>query len=222
MAGDDESTAAPQRHAERQGQACRGDRRRRYRIGLYRHVNRQGAASVTQLEIMPKPPEKENKALTWPDWPLKLRTSSSHEEGCERDWAVLTKRVVGKDGKVQGAGMRARRMEARRWRADGLVKCRAANSSSKADLVLLAMGFVGPRQAGLVEQAGVELDPRGNVEANVAGLQDQHAEDFLLRRHAARPIAGRLGDPRGPAVRARGRRVPDGSERTAAIGREAP
>ena len=72
--------------------------------------NRQGAASVTQLEIMPQPPERENKALTWPDWPLKLRTSSSHEEGCERDFAVLTKRAIGEDGKVDGARMRPRRV----------------------------------------------------------------------------------------------------------------
>ena len=64
--------------------------------------NRQGAASVTQLEIMPKPPEKEDKALTWPDWPLKLRTSSSHEEGVDRDWAVLTKRVIEENGVVSG------------------------------------------------------------------------------------------------------------------------
>ena len=64
---------------------------------------RQGAASITQLEILPKPPEQENKALTWPDWPLRLRTSSSQEEGCERDWAVLTKRAIGKDGRVNGS-----------------------------------------------------------------------------------------------------------------------
>src|SRR3546814_15152485 len=63
--------------------------------------NRQGAASVTQLEIMPRPPAKENKTLTWPDWPLKLRTSSSHEEGCERDWAVVTKRATGSNGKIE-------------------------------------------------------------------------------------------------------------------------
>ena len=76
--------------------------------------NRQGAASVTQLEIMPQPPERENKALTWPDWPLKLRTSSSQEEGCERDLAVLTKRAVGANGRLDGAGVRARRVGAGR------------------------------------------------------------------------------------------------------------
>ena len=71
---------------------------------------RQGAASITQLEILPKPPERENKALTWPDWPLKLRTSSSQEEGCERDWSVLTKRAIGEDGRVAGTRLRSGRM----------------------------------------------------------------------------------------------------------------
>jgi len=130
--------------------------------------NRHGAASVTQLEIMPRPPEKENKQLSWPDWPLKLRTSSSHEEGCERDFAVSTKRFVGKDGKV--TAIECVRME---WVAgdDGRMQMREVEGSEfelKADLVLFAMGFVGPRRAGLVEQSGVELDPRGNVKANVA------------------------------------------------------
>jgi len=129
--------------------------------------NRHGALSVTQLEIMPRPPEKENKQLSWPDWPLKLRTSSSHEEGCDRDFAVQTKRFLGKDGKV--TAIECVRME---WVADddGRMQMREVEGSEfelKADLVLFAMGFVGPRKAGLVEQAGVDLDPRGNVKANV-------------------------------------------------------
>jgi glutamate synthase (NADPH/NADH) small chain len=130
--------------------------------------NRHGADSVTQLEIMPQPPERENKTLTWPDWPLKLRTSSSQEEGCERDFAVATKRVVSKDGRV--VAIECVRLE---WVTgdDGRMRMQEVAGSTfelKADLVLLAMGFVGPRQAGLVEQGGVELDPRGNVKANVA------------------------------------------------------
>jgi len=129
--------------------------------------NRHGAASVTQLEIMPRPPEKENKSLSWPDWPLKLRTSSSHEEGCEREFAVATKRYIGKDGKL--AAIECVRLE---WAADetGRMQMREIPGSEfelKADLVLLAMGFVGPRPEGLVEQGAVELDPRGNVKANV-------------------------------------------------------
>jgi glutamate synthase (NADPH/NADH) small chain len=129
--------------------------------------NRHGAASVTQLEIMPQPPVRENKLLTWPDWPLKLRTSSSHEEGAERDFAVATKRAVGKDGKV--TALECVRLE---WVAgpDGRMQMREVADSTfelKADLVLLAMGFVGPRKTGLVESSGVELDPRGNVKADV-------------------------------------------------------
>lgn len=123
--------------------------------------NRQGAASVTQLEIMPKPPEKEDKALSWPNWPLKLRTSSSHEEGCEREFAVLTKRVVGEN---DVSGLECVRVE---WVDGKMQEVPGSEFVLKADLILLAMGFVGPRKQGLLEQAGVELDPRGNVKGNV-------------------------------------------------------
>jgi glutamate synthase (NADPH) small chain len=127
---------------------------------------RQGAVSITQLEILPKPPEHEIKALTWPDWPMKLRTSSSQEEGCERDWSVLTRRAIGEDGRV--AALECVRVE---WAkdSDGRFTMQAipgSNFTLKADLVLLAMGFVGPRRLGMIEQSGVELDPRGNVRAN--------------------------------------------------------
>ena len=129
--------------------------------------NRQAAASVTQLEVMAQPPERENKALTWPEWPLKMRTSSSHEEGADRDFAVLTKRALGKGGKV--TALECVRVD---WvkGADGRVAIKEAEGSRfelKADLVLLAMGFLGPRRPGMIEQAGVALDPRGNVSAGV-------------------------------------------------------
>jgi glutamate synthase (NADPH/NADH) small chain len=124
--------------------------------------NRQGAASVTQIEIMPKPPEKEDKALSWPNWPLKLRTSSSHEEGCERDWAILTKRVVGTNGIVEG--LECVRVE---WVGGQMQEIAGSEFTLKADLIFLAMGFVGPRKSGMVDQAEVALDPRGNVAANV-------------------------------------------------------
>jgi glutamate synthase (NADPH) small chain len=130
--------------------------------------NRHGAASVVQLEIMPEPPPRENKSLTWPDWPLKLRTSSSHEEGCERDFAVGTKRFIGENGKV--TAVECVRLE---WVTgeDGRMRMQEIAGSEfqiKADLVLFAMGFVGPRHEGFVQQSGVELDPRGNVKASVA------------------------------------------------------
>ena len=129
---------------------------------------RQGAASVTQLEILPKPPVHENKGLVWPDWPIKLRSSHAHEEGCERDWAVVTRRAMGADGKV--SALECARVE---WvkGADGRMAMREVSGSAfrlQAELVLLAMGFVGPRRPGLLEQAGVALDARGNVRADTS------------------------------------------------------
>jgi glutamate synthase (NADPH/NADH) small chain len=124
--------------------------------------NRQGAASVTQLEIMPKPPEREEKALSWPNWPLRLRTSSSQEEGCDRDWSVMTKRVVGSGGKIEA--LECVRVENGE---NGLREVPGSEFSIKADLVLLAMGFIGPRTTGLIEQANVALDARGNVRADM-------------------------------------------------------
>ena len=121
--------------------------------------NRQGALSVTQLEVMPKPPERENKLLTWPDWPLKLRTSSSHQEGAERDFAVLTKSFSGENGEVRK--LHCVRVDARMQEIAG------SEFELKADLVLLAMGFVHPIHEGMLASLGVKLDPRGNVEANV-------------------------------------------------------
>ena len=124
--------------------------------------NRQGAASVTQLEVMLRPPDHENKALTWPDWPLKFRTSSSHEEGVERDFAVLTKRAVGKNGKLET--LECVKVE---WVNGAMKEVPDSTFSIKTDLVLLAMGFLGPQRPGMVEQSGVILDARGNVAANV-------------------------------------------------------
>jgi len=123
--------------------------------------NRQGALSVTQLEIMPEPPVKEEKAMSWPNWPLKLRTSSSHEEGVAREFAVLTKRCVGENGVV--TGLECVRVE---WQGGKMVEVAGSEFTLKADLILLAMGFVGPRKQGLLDQAGVTLDARGNVKAD--------------------------------------------------------
>ena len=134
-------------------------------------ANRQHAASVTQLEIMPKPPAKENKALTWPDWPLKLRTSSSQEEGAERDWSILTKRAVGSKGNVEA--LECVRVEWQKDAAGRMVMKEIAGSEFqiKADLVLLAMGFLGPRKQGMLEQSGVSLDARGNVKADTVSYR---------------------------------------------------
>ncbi|TDK62567.1 glutamate synthase subunit beta [Sapientia aquatica] len=125
--------------------------------------NRHGAASVTQFEVMPMPPEKENTALVWPYWPLKLRTSSSHEEGCERDWAVATKRLEGKNGKVEK--LIAVRVE---WRDGKMQEVPDSEFEVKADLVLLAMGFVSPVQQ-ILTAFGVDQDARGNARATTDG-----------------------------------------------------
>ena len=126
--------------------------------------NRHGASSVTQLEILPQPPERENKALTWPNWPNKLRTSSSQEEGCERLWSVATKAFIGDEqGRVKA--VRCIRVE---WRQDErggwqMSEVTGSEFELKADLVTLAMGFLHPVHEGMLEQLGVELDSRGNV-----------------------------------------------------------
>ena len=136
-------------------------------------ANRQGARSVTQIEIMPRPPEKEDKALTWPNWPMKLRTSTSHEEGVARDWAVLTREVVGEDGRV--TGLKCVRIE---WVDGQMQEIPGSEFVLPADLILLAMGFVGPRKAGLIAQSGVNLTDRGNVDANV--LDYRTSEDMIF------------------------------------------
>ena len=130
--------------------------------------NRQGAKSVTQLEILDKPPEKEDKLLTWPNWPLKLRTSSSHEEGVTRNWSVSTKSFDGDGKKLQS--LKLKKVE---WVKDDDGKSLLQDSKGKhseitlkADLVLLAMGFVHPKKNNLIEDLGVSLDNRGNVNAN--------------------------------------------------------
>ncbi len=132
--------------------------------------NRHGAASVTQIEIMPMPPEKENKALVWPNWPLKLRTSSSHEEGVTRDFAVATIAFEGKDGKV--TALNCARADEKFQPIPG------TEFQLRADLVLLAMGFVGPVQDGMVKDAGVELDRRGNVSADTVRYKTSREKVF--------------------------------------------
>jgi len=126
---------------------------------------RQGAASVVQLEILPRPPAKEDKGLTWPNWPNRLRTSSSQEEGCERRWSVATKSFSGENGAVTAIHCIevSWKQEGGRWVMEEIP---GSEFTLKADLVLLAMGFVHPVQEGLLQEAGVRLDERGNVQAD--------------------------------------------------------
>ena len=140
--------------------------------------NRQGASSVTQLEILEKPPTKENKLLTWPNWPLKLRTSSSQEEGVTRNWSVATKRFEGTNGRVEGLIL-----QEVEWQKNGSgqqIMKEKINSTIKlkADLVLLAMGFVSPENESLFDQSGVDLDHRGNVNASVNNYQTNKSKVF--------------------------------------------
>lgn len=125
--------------------------------------NRHGAKSVVQFELMPEPPESEHKPLTWPYWPLKLRTSSSHEEGCEREFAISTKELVGEKGKVKA--LKTVRIE---WQNGKPVEVAGSEQTWPADLVLLAMGFVSP-VASILEAFGIDKDGRGNAKAATEG-----------------------------------------------------
>ena len=128
--------------------------------------NRQGAKSVKQLELLSEPPKKENKLLTWPNWPMKLRTSSSHEEGCNREWSVLSKSFIGSKGRV--TGLNGVGVE---WKkgANGSLKMSEIKNSEfilEADLILLAMGFLHTNHQGIIENLNLKLDIKGNIEAS--------------------------------------------------------
>ncbi len=126
--------------------------------------NRHGAASITQFELMPQPPEQEDKQLVWPNWPLKMRTSSSHEEGADRDWSITTKALIGENGKV--VGLKGAKVV---WQDGKMQEVPGSEFTIKADLVLLAMGFVSPIQK-LLDAFAVEKDSRGNAKATTEGL----------------------------------------------------
>jgi glutamate synthase (NADPH/NADH) small chain len=125
--------------------------------------NRHGALSVTQFELMPQPPAKENKELVWPNWPLKMRTSSSHEEGANRDWSITTKILTGENGNVKA--LTGCKVE---WKDGKMSEVAGTEFTIPADLVLLAMGFVSPIQK-VLEAFGVEKDTRGNAKASTDG-----------------------------------------------------
>ncbi len=149
---------------------------------------RQGALSISQFELMPQPPEHENKPLVWPNWPIKLRTSSSHEEGCDRDWAIATTSFSGSNGRVEK--LTAVKVE---WHGNQMREVAGTSFDMKADLVLLAMGFMGPLQNNLLAQftaLGVEKDARQNVKAAV---DDDRS---LLAYQTANPKVFAAGDMR--------------------------
>ena len=131
---------------------------------------RHGAKSITQFELLPQPPKEENKMLTWPNWPLKLRTSSSHLEGCDRDWSISTTRLEGNNGKL--TSLYAQKVE---WEKDDSGKMNMKFIGDEiyfpADLILLAMGYVHPKHDGPVAELNLELDQRGNVNANLVDFK---------------------------------------------------
>jgi glutamate synthase (NADPH/NADH) small chain len=131
---------------------------------------RQGAVSVTNFEIMPQPPEMENKALTWPDWPLKLRTSSSHDEGAKREFSVATTKFTGENGQVKK--LHCIKLD------EKLKPVAGTEFEIEGDLVLLAMGFVHPVKTGMIEKLGLTLDPRGNVKADTVSYQTSQPKVF--------------------------------------------
>jgi glutamate synthase (NADPH/NADH) small chain len=141
--------------------------------------NRHGARSVTQIEILPRPPERENKAFTWPNWPNKLRTSSSQEEGCERHWCINTKEFIG-DAEGRVTAVQCVKVE---WSKDAqgrwqMTEVPGSEFTIKCELVTLAMGFVHPVHKGMIEELqanrGLELDLRGNVKGSTEGPQAYH------------------------------------------------
>ncbi len=140
---------------------------------------RHEATSVTQIEIMPKPPEKEDKLATWPDWPQKLRTSSSHEEGCQRDWGVTTKAFIGDDD----GNLRAAQCVRVEWQPDDKSGWKMGEVSGSefeipCERAYLAMGFVHPVHEGMIEELGIEKDGRGNVAGNTDDYQTSLAKVF--------------------------------------------
>ena len=132
---------------------------------------RQGAKSVTQIEIMPEPPASENKALSWPNWPMKMRTSSSQGEGAKRDFAVMTKRFEGKGGKV--SKLVCAKVD------DTFKEIPGSEFTIAADMVLLAMGFVAPVADDMIGQLGLEMDGRGNVKADDRAYATSRAKVYV-------------------------------------------
>ncbi|MDA0193953.1 MAG: glutamate synthase subunit beta [Bacteroidetes bacterium] len=123
--------------------------------------NRHKAKSVTQIELLSKPPNERSENNPWPEWPMVLRTSSSHEEGCDREWAILTKEFIGEKGKL--TGLKVVNIE---WGDKGFKEIEGTERTLPCELVLIAAGFVHPQKEGMIDQLGVELDERGNVLAN--------------------------------------------------------
>jgi len=136
-------------------------------------ARRQGAASITQMEIMPEPPKKEDKDLTWPNWPMKLRTTSSHEEGCERDWSITTKSFTGKDGLL--TAIECVRLN---WSDGKMEEISGSKFELPCDFAFLAMGFLNPVHEGMLKSLNITFDQRGNVNADTENYKTSFDKVF--------------------------------------------
>ncbi len=171
-------------------------------------VHRQGCKTVTQFEIVPQPPDRRAPANPWPQWSNVLRLSAAHEEGGERKYSINTKRFLGTDGRVQALATIDVEMKADNGRTQ-FIEIPGTGRTFPADLVLLAMGFVGPERGGMLDQLGVELDQSGNVKAD-ANRQTSVPKVFTAGDMNSGPEPDRLGDRRGKTRRRRDRSLPDG------------
>ncbi|HSG06094.1 MAG TPA: glutamate synthase subunit beta, partial [Nitrospiria bacterium] len=126
-------------------------------------AKRQGAKEISQFELLPKPPDTRSDSSPWPLWPMMLRTSHAHEEGCEREWSISTKKLSGRNGRVEQLHAARVSMETDKTGRPRFEEVSGSETEVKADLILLAMGFTGPLKDGLLAELGVDLDPRGNV-----------------------------------------------------------
>ena len=169
-------------------------------------AHRQGAASVHQFEIMPRPPETRAESTPWPTYPLMFRVASAHEEGGERVFSVNTEEFVGSDGRV--TALKAHEVE---MKAGKFEKVEGSDFELEADLVLLAMGFVGPEQEGLLDRSGRRVH-RPRQRRPRRRFRHHGARRLRRRRHGPRPVADRVGDRRGPRRRGRGGPLPDGRD----------
>ena len=181
--------------------------------------NRHGAASVTQFELMPMPPEQENKPLVWPYWPIKLRTSSSHEEGCEREFAIATKEFIGGRARTSGK-LKALKTVRVEWQDGKMVEVPGSEQDAEGRSGAAGDGLRQPggqRARGVRRREGCARQRARPAPKPTGGYRTNVDKVFAAGDMRRGQIAGGVGDPRGPPGGARGRRIPDGVERPAAL-----